>query len=207
MVFYGFTYLLSETMFLNTKETIMITLTKGMLLEIVREEILKEFQLDKSIIDKVDEFGQLSDEIDKLKKVMDEMKKKYEGLEDELRPLLEELSKYNQKSIETEKYLLSIKRFGYEKENVKYKEVFEQSLTKVNKNTKKLLEDLLESTKTITKVVTSIGVQKLKEGFFTNFVNNVKKLVSRLVGNVKKSSNDMDDLILVSKKISRKDIP
>lgn len=185
----------------------MITLTKGMLLEIVREEILKEFQLDKSIIDKVDEFGQLSDEIDKLKKVMDEMKKKYEGLEDELRPLLEELSKYNQKSIETEKYLLSIKRFGYEKENVKYKEVFEQSLTKVNKNTKKLLEDLLESTKTITKVVTSIGVQKLKEGFFTNFVNNVKKLVSRLVGNVKKSSNDMDDLILVSKKISRKDIP
>ena len=176
-------------------------------MDMIQEEIIREFQMDKSILEKVDEFGELSDEMDKVKKSLDEMKKKYEGLEEELRPLLEELSKYNQKSIQTEKYLLSIKRFGYEKENVKYKEVFEQSLTKVNKNTKKLLEDLLESTKTITKVVTSIGVQKLKEGFFTNFVNNVKKLVNRLVGNVKKSSNDMDDLILVSKKISRKDIP
>jgi hypothetical protein len=75
----------------------------------------------------------------------------------------------------------------------------------VNKNTKKLLEDLLQSTKTITKVVTSIGVQKIGEGFFTDFVNNVKKLINRLVGNVKKSSDDMDDLILISKKLFPKD--
>ena len=140
-----------------------------------------------------------------MKKSLDEMKKKYEGLEDELRPLLEELSKYNQKSIQTEKYLLSIKRFGYEKENLKYKEVFEQSLTKVNKNTKKLLEDLLQTTKTISKVVTSIGVQKLGEGFFTVFINNVKKLINRLVGNVKNTSDDMDDLTLISKKLFPKE--
>ena len=126
------------------------------LMDIIREEILNEFQLDKSILEKVDEFGELSDEMDKVKKQLDEMKKKYEGLEDELRPLLEELNRYNQKSIQTEKFLVSIKRFGYEKENMKYKEVFEQSLTKVNKNTKKLLEDLLQSTKTISQVVTSI---------------------------------------------------
>jgi phage-related tail protein len=169
--------------------------------EIIKEEIIKEFQLNKSILEKVDEFGELSNEMDKVKKQLDEMKKKYEGLENELRPLLEELSKYNQKSIQTEKYLLSIKRFGYEKENLKYKEVFEQSLTKVNKNTKKLFEDLLQTTKTISKVVTSIGVQKLGEGFFTVFINNVKKLINRLVGNVKNTSDDMDDLILISKKL------
>lgn len=183
----------------------MTVLTRKQLMDMIQEEIIREFQMDKSILERVDEFGELSDEMDKVKKSLEEMKKKYEGLEDELRPLLEELSKYNQKSIQTEKYLLSIKRFGYEKENVKYKEVFEQSLTKVNKNTQKLLEDLLQSTKTITKVVTSIGVQKIGEGFFTDFVNNVKKLINRLVGNVKKSSDDMDDLILISKKLFPKD--
>ena len=53
--------------------------------------------------------------------------------------------------------------------------------------------------------MTSIGVQKIGEGFFTDFVNNVKKLIDRLVGNVKKSSDDMDDLILISKKLFPKD--
>ena len=175
------------------------------LMDIIREEILNEFQLDNSILEKVDEFGELSNEMDKVKKQLDEMKKKYEGLENELRPLLEELSKYNQKSIQTEKYLLSIKRFGYEKENVKYKEVFEQSLTKVNKNTKKLLEDLLQSTKTISQVVTSIGVQKLGEGFFTDFVNKIKTLLNKLTNSVKRSLTDIDDLILISKKLFPKE--
>jgi methyl-accepting chemotaxis protein len=175
------------------------------LMDIIREEILNEFQLDKSILEKVDEFGELSDEMDKVKKQLDEMKKKYEGLEDELRPLLEELNRYNQKSIQTEKYLVSIKRFGYEKENMKYKEVFEQSLTKVNKNTKKLLEDLLQSTKTISQVVTSIGVQKIGEGFFSDFVNKIKTLLNKLTNSVKRSSTDMDDLILISKKLYPKD--
>lgn len=32
--------------------------------EIIEEEIIKEFQLNKSILEKVDEFGELSDEID-----------------------------------------------------------------------------------------------------------------------------------------------
>ncbi len=175
------------------------------LMDIIREEILNEFQLDKSLLEKVDEFGELSDEMDKVKKQLDEMNKKYEGLEDELRPLLEELNKYNQKSIQTEKYLVSIKRFGYEKENMKYKEVFEQSLTKVNKNTKKLLEDLLQSTKTISQVVTSIGVQKIGEGFFSDFVNKIKTLLNKLTSSVKRSSTDMDDLILISKKLYPKD--
>jgi len=175
------------------------------LMDIIREEILNEFQLDKSILEKVDEFGELSDEMDKVKKQLDEMKKKYEGLEDELRPLLEELNRYNQKSIQTEKFLVSIKRFGYEKENMKYKEVFEQSLTKVNKNTKKLLEDLLQSTKTISQVVTSIGVQKIGEGFFSDFVNKIKTQLNKLTNSVKRSSTDMDDLILISKKLYPKD--
>jgi seryl-tRNA synthetase len=183
----------------------MTMITKKQLMNMIEEEIIKEFQIQKSIIEKIDEFGELSNEMDKVKKQLDEMKKKYEGLEDELRPLLEELNKYNQRSIQTEKYLLSIKRFGYEKENVKYKEVFEQSLTKVNKNTKKLLEDLLQSTKTISQVVTSIGVQKIGEGFFTDFVNKIKTLLNKLTNSVKRSLTDMDDLILISKKLFPKE--
>ena len=147
-------------------------------------------------------YNSLKSDLDDISPIV---KKKNEGLEDELRPLLEELNRYNQKSIQTEKYLVSIKRFGYEKENMKYKEVFEQSLTKVNKNTKKLLEDLLQSTKTISQVVTSIGVQKIGEGFFSDFVNKIKTLLNKLTSSVKRSSTDMDDLILISKKLYPKD--
>ena len=85
------------------------------------------------------------------------------------------------------------------------KEVFEQSLTKVNKNTKKLLEDLLQSTKTISQVVTSIGVQKIGEGFFTDFVNKIKTLLNKLTNSVKRSLTDIDDLILISKKLLPKE--
>ena len=140
--------------------------------------------------------------MDKLKNQLQGLKKRYSQIEGELRPVLEELNKYNQKSIQTEKYLVSIKRMGYDRENLRYKETFEQSLEKVNKQTRKVLEELLQSTKTISRVVSSVGVQPVSENFFTDLIRKVKSLFGRLVPKLKRTNKGMEELQRLSKRMS-----
>jgi hypothetical protein len=130
-----------------------------------------------------------------LKNQLEGLRKGYSQLEGELRPILEHLYQYNQKSVHTEKYLVFIKRMGYKKTNYRYKEVFEESLEKVNKNTKRLLKNLLESTKTLSKVVSSIGVQPINE----NLWDKIKRVFQRIIPQIKSTQSDMDTLQRVSK--------
>jgi seryl-tRNA synthetase len=166
--------------------------------ELIREILLTEFQKDKEIESKINEFGELSDEMDRVKNQLEGLRKRYSQLEGELRPILEHLNQYNQKSVQTEKYLVSIKRMGYEKTNYRYKEVFEESLEKVNKNTKRLLENLLESTKTLSKVVSSIGVQPINENLWKNLLDKIKRVFQRIIPQIKSTQSDMDTLQRVS---------
>tara|TARA_B110000459_G_scaffold128584_1_gene140849 strand:+ start:93 stop:374 length:282 start_codon:yes stop_codon:yes gene_type:complete len=73
---------------------------------------------------------------------------------------------------------------GYNRDNFKYKESFVESLTKVNKQTKKVLEDILLSTKTVSRVVSTIGVQRMDEislkSMLMKLVSPFKRLFSRL---------------------------
>ena len=177
---------------------------KKELREIIREVIIQEFRIDKSIESKVDEFGELSDEIDRVKNNLGDLKKRYKVLEDQLRPIFDELEDFEEKSLRTQKYLVSIKRSGYERINYKYKEVFETSLTKVNKQTRDLLKDLLDETKSITQVVTSIGVQKVDEGnLFKDLFRKIKQVVRSILPTIRKTNKSMDDLLGISQKILR----
>ena len=101
---------------------------------------LNEFRFENDIESQIDEFGILSDKIDKVKMELSELSNRYKEIEGELRPTLEQLQIQNQKSIQTKKYLVTLKRMGYNRDNFKYKESFEKSLTKVNQQTKKVLE-------------------------------------------------------------------
>jgi len=76
----------------------------------VIREIIKEFRTESSINTLIDEFGELNDEMDVLKNQLEGLKKRYSEIEDQIRPLLEELRIHGQKSVQTEKYLVSIKR-------------------------------------------------------------------------------------------------
>ena len=171
--------------------------------ELIREVILTEFQRDNEIESKINEFGELSDEIDRVKNHLEGLKKRYSQLEEELRPVLEHLHQFNQKSVQTERFLVSIKRMGYEKVNYKYKEVFEESLDKVNGNTRRLLENLLESSKTLSKVVSSIGVQPLDENLLTKLMDRIKRMFSGLISRIKNTGKDMDELQRISKQLIR----
>jgi plasmid rolling circle replication initiator protein Rep len=150
---------------------------------------LSEFKFERDVESKIDEFGTLSDKIDKVKMELSELSNRYKEIEGELRPILEQLQLQKTKSIQTEKYLVTLKRMGYNRENFKYKESFEESLTKVNHQTRKVLEDILQSTKTVSRVVSTIGVQRVDEfslkSMLKKLVSPFKKLFSRLKMNNK----------------------
>jgi len=150
---------------------------------------LNEFRFENNVESQIDEFGILSDKIDKVKLELSELSKRYKEIEGELRPTLEQLTIESKKSIQTKKYLVTLKRIGYNRDNFKYKQSFETSLEKVNKQTKKVLEDILLSTKTVSRVVSTIGVQRMDEislkSMLKKLVSPFRKLFSRLKMNTK----------------------
>ena len=162
---------------------------------------LSEYKIETSIDKKIDEFGKISDEIDKVKSILDRLTKKYRVIENELRPVLEQLHQQNQKSLLTKKYLVTLKRMGYSRDNFKYKESFEKSLTKVNQQTRRVLEDILQSTKTITTVVSSIGVQRIDEISLKSMLQRVFSSFKRFVSPLKRNTKNIDGLNSILKKM------
>jgi len=63
-----------------------------------KEINLWEFRLETDIQIKIDEFGKLSDKIDRVKSELETLSERYRGIEDEIRPVLEELNKMGTKS-------------------------------------------------------------------------------------------------------------
>jgi hypothetical protein len=159
-----------------------------------KEITLWEFRLETPIEKKIDEFGILSDKIDKVKSELEEMMNRYKVMEGEIRPVLEQLSIQNRKSIQTRMYLVTLKRMGYDRENFKYKESFEESLTKVNQKTKKVLEEILQSTKTISRVVSTIGVQKIEENGLGDLWRRLVKGFKLYFSVLKKNNSELDGL-------------
>ena len=176
-------------------------MTTNELKEIIREVIIQEFQMDKGIEQKIDEFGELSDQMDEIKYQLSKLKKRYGELEGELRPILEGIKEHQQKSLQTEKYLVTIKRRGYNRESYKYKESFEKSLTKVNEQTRRLLKELLESTKTTSRVLSSVGVQPVEENFLKRVINKIRGVFSRVLRSFRISGKELDSLLKLSKKM------
>ena len=162
---------------------------------------LSEYKIETSIDKKIDEFGKISDEIDKVKSILDRLTKKYRVIENELRPVLEQLHQQNQKSLLTKKYLVTLKRMGYSRDNFKYKASFEKSLTKVNQQTRRVLEDILQSTKTITTVVSSIGVQRIDEISLKSMLQKVFSSFKRFVSPLKRNTKNIDGLNSILKKM------
>jgi hypothetical protein len=83
---------------------------------------------------------------------------------------------------------------GYDRENFKYKESFEESLTKVNQKTKKILEEILQSTKTISRVVSTIGVQKIDENGLGDLWKRLVKGFKLYLSVLKKNNSELDGL-------------
>ena len=115
---------------------------------------------DPELQSQIQEFATLSDEIDRINNTLKKLKDRYSSLSDILLPLLNELAETKDNALEVEDILVTIKKKGYERTSVGYKEAFEWLKDRVNPQMKKIVEEALEKTKKTSQIAPAIGVQR-----------------------------------------------
>jgi len=154
--------------------------------------------VDKDIKRNIDELGQLDREIDELQKQLKPLRQKYGELVDNVLPMLNKMGKEQYK---TNNYILRIIRKGYERQSFQYKEGFNRALDKVNKNVKRILEQVLDDTKKMVKVSASFQVKpvEIRESSFTDWIKKyTRKVVRKIFPYMKvivKANNDLRKMI------------
>ncbi len=158
---------------------------------------LKE-DVDKDIKRNIDELGQLDREIDELQKQLKPLRKQYGELVDNVLPMLNKLGK---EQVRTKNYIFKILRKGHWKSSYRYKEGFNTALDKVNKNVKRILEQVLDDTKKMVKVSASFQVKpiEIRESSFTDWIKKyTRKVVRKIIPYMKvivKTNNDLRKMI------------
>ena len=149
--------------------------------ELISERVVTNVKIKSEI----DELGMLTDKIEKLKKQLKPLQKRYGQVVEEIIPVIDELDKG---TLQTNNFVMKIIRRGYERENVSYKEGFLNGLNKVNENTKRILQQILEETKKLTKINPSFSVKPIgegREGQLYSWYKWFKVVIKRLLKNFK----------------------
>jgi hypothetical protein len=152
------------------------------LMELINEKVT----IDNSLQSEIDELGELTKQIDKIKEQLKPLQKRYGEVVENVIPVIKKLDK---ETISTNNFVMRILRKGYERETFQYKEGFLNGLNKVNKNTKKILQQILDETKKLTQINPSFSVRPIGEGvgdklklWYKKFKVMVKKLSKNFKG-------------------------
>ena len=151
----------------------------------LKELISEKVVVDSKIQSEIDELGILSQQIEKIKKQLQPLQKRYGEVVEEIIPVIDKLDK---ETLTTNNFVMKIIRRGYERENYSYKEGFLNGLNKVNENTKRILQQILEETKKLTKINPSFSVKPIGEGVgdtLKKWYNKFKMMVRKLTKNFK----------------------
>ena len=151
----------------------------------LKELISEKVVVDSKIQSEIDELGILSQQIEKIKKQLQPLQKRYGEVVEEIIPVIDKLDK---ETLTTNNFVMKIIRRGYERENYSYKEGFLNGLNKVNENTKKILQQILEETKKLTKINPSFSVKPIgegREGQLYSWYKWFKVVIKRLLKNFK----------------------
>jgi hypothetical protein len=93
---------------------------------------------------------------------------------------------------------------GYEKITFKYAQVLEKVMEMVNSDLRKTIDEMINNTAVISRVATSLGVQKIKEGFIERFTTKFNQIKTSLVNSLKKNLIQIDKLLEILEKIVSK---
>ena len=151
----------------------------------LKELISEKIVVDSKIQSEIDELGTLTQQIEKIKKQLQPLQKRYGEVVEEIIPIIDKLDK---ETLQTNNFIMKIIRRGYERENYSYKEGFLNGLNKVNENTKRILQQILEETKKLTKINPSFSVKPIgegREGQLYSWYKWFKVVIKRLLKNFK----------------------
>ena len=176
------------------------TLIKAMLiLEQRKKKVLTEGnELDAEI----EEYAKLSDQIDRMKSELAKIETRFKELDEKFRVLLETMSKEldvtSKTYIRAKNILITIKRHGYDRNNVSYKDAFEFIRKKVSPQLRKMMDEVLETSKTVTYIKSQLGVQYEASGWLSNLYNKVKNFfvnsIKSLRSSNKQANQSLDQL-------------
>jgi chromosome segregation ATPase len=158
---------------------------------------LKE-DVDADIKKNIDEIGKLDSEIDELQKQLKPLRQKYGELVDNVLPMLNKLGK---EQVRTKNYIFKIIRKQYTRQSYQYKIGFNRALDKVNKNVKRILEQILDDTKKLVKVAPSIQVSpiEIREISFKDWIKKyTRKVIKKIfpyMKSVVKANNDLRKMV------------
>jgi len=142
--------------------------------------------LDKSIKKKIDELGELTKEINRVKnEILKPMEDKYKEVVSTTLPILEKLGK---ETLTTKKYVFRILKKKHYRSSVSYRELFSSALTKVNRQTKILLNNLKDDLTKMSLIGSryKISPVEMKEGTFTDWIKKyTRKLVRKIIPKLK----------------------
>jgi chromosome segregation ATPase len=165
------------------------TLIRQIIIETIEEIKIEDSNLES----KIKEFANLSDQIDSISNELKKLKSQYSSLENILTPLLEELDDTQDKALEIEGILVTIKKRGFERTSYAYKEAFEWLVERVNPTMKKIVEEALEKTKKTSKIATAIGVQKIIPE--NKIIDSIKKYWNLFLNRIKLYNNQLGGYI------------
>ena len=151
----------------------------------LKELLSEKVVVDSKIQSEIDELGILSQQIEKIKKQLQPLQKRYGEVVEEIIPVIDKLDK---ETLTTNNFVMKIIRRGYEREYYSYKEGFLNGLNKVNENTKRILQQILEETKKLTKINPSFSVKPIgegREGQLYSWYKWFKVVIKRLTKNFK----------------------
>ena len=170
---------------------------KSELRQIIKEEYsiflkneLNELKIeDPKLQEQIKKFANLSNEIDKLSNNLKQLNKEYKSIEDVIRPILEELDETKDRALEVENILVTIKKKGFDRTSVAYKEAFVYLYERVNPAMKKIADEALKVTEKTSRVASTIAVQKNE-----SVSSIIKKLLSSIKSFIKNSFNKIKGL-------------
>jgi hypothetical protein len=150
----------------------------------MRELLSLKENIDTDIKQNIDQIGSLQKDIDELQKKLIPLKKQYAELVENVLPILSKLGKEQYK---TKNYIFKIIRKGYERQSFQYKEGFNRALGKVNKNVKRILEQILDDTKKMVKISPSFQVKpvEISEGFTDWIKKYTRKVLKKIIPRLK----------------------
>ncbi len=159
------------------------------------DEPQKKVEIPASLVSKIAKFKELSDKIDAQQKILAGLTKEFAEFETEIAPVKAQMEALGEKIVIVDKLTIALQRVGFDRTNPKYKEAFEEALTKVNATTKKVLEEILKANSSVSKVSATFATKFAEASWFKKFGNWIKSTYSSVVASIKQSNKEMDSAI------------
>lgn len=172
-----------------------------MLRGIIREE-MASVNMNKKLLKEIDELGEIQRKIAEAEAVLNELKSQGKEIEDRISPTILALRELGATTLQTAKHLVKVKRAASKGTRYPWKKIALFAISKLNGNTKALVEQFQEDVGTTYETATSLSVDLLEEGISLE-ENRILKFFKNVLSRVTSYFKPMNRLARQYKKLNR----